>query len=410
MLATISGVTHKEILDKDFVDDFLEKEAKLFHSISKNRHALYDDKVMVEDTSLNYLNVLPECTASESLKNIILREYYHCDKIYPHLGDYLLFKFYNCDVVKGQEFLFNKSRKKKFIDSISKQQNKDIASWLFENTSLERSVNILSYPGSEIAIECLDEFLFDIQYDHSLIRNLPREAKRYKYVIINGYIESVGEIHHLLHEANITRVPYVIFCFGISNEVRETIMKNNAMGRLLVYPISLNANDENSLNVLNDFAAIHDGHVISSDLGESISQAVRKDLRIGNKITFSQKGLLIEPVADKEKIKTHRNFLKKRIEEAMLKPDVNIDPIKNRLKMFTGKRINIFIPENLLNDKKFSRELDYVLRFMSNINKMMRVFCLDRQLFYIPEDFINIANRKVKSLSQNMSNIQKIIL
>ena len=105
-----------------------------------------------------------------------------------------------------------------------------------------------------------------------------------------------------------------------------------------------------------------------------------------------------------------RYFLKKRIEEALLKPDVNIDPIKNRLKMFTGKRINIFVPKNSIVDKKFSRELDYILRFMKNIGSGMRVFTFDKQLFYIPDAYIKIANNKVESLCQHMNNIQKIIL
>lgn len=410
MQVTTSGETHKEILEKDFVKSFLKKERELFDSLSLKRRALYDTKEIIEDTSLNYLNIVPDSTGSEVLKNIIISEYYKCESIYPYMGDLFIHSFFSAKSKKGKKFIFEKKLQDDFLKTFSKKENVLLASWLFENSCLERSININSYPGKDISIECLDEFLFDVDYDTSFIRNIPNEAKNYKYVIINGFIESVGEIHHLLTEANQTKISYVIFCFGMNEEVKETILKNNKMGRLRVYPVSLNVNDENTLNILNDFAAIHGGHVVSSDMGESISQAVRKKLATGKKITFTNKGIVIKPCVSKDKIDLHRSFLKKRIDDAMIKADVNIDPLKKRLKMFTGKRINIYLPENFLSDKKLTRELDYFLRFMKNIKKSYRQIEIDSQKFYIPDDCIKIIDEKVESIKNNLNNIQKIIL
>ena len=410
MQVTTSGETHKEILEKDFVKSFLKKEGELFNSLSLKRRALYDTKEIIEDTSLNYLNIVPDSTGSEVLKNIIISEYYKCESIYPYMGDLFIHSFFSAKSKKGKKFIFEKKLQDDFLKTFSKKENVLLASWLFENSCLERSININSYPGKDMSIECLDEFLFDVDYDTSFIRNIPNEAKNYKYVIINGFIESVGEIHHLLTEANQTKISYVIFCFGMNEEVKETILKNNKMGRLRVYPVSLNVNDENTLNILNDFAAIHGGHVVSSDMGESISQAVRKKLATGKKITFTNKGIVIKPCVSKDKIDLHRSFLKKRIDDAMIKADVNIDPLKKRLKMFTGKRINIYLPENFLSDKKLTRELDYFLRFMKNIKKSYRQIEIDSQKFYIPDDCIKIIDEKVESIKNNLNNIQKIIL
>jgi len=410
MQATTFGETHKEILEKDFVQSFLKKEREVFNSLSLNRKALYDTKELIEDTSLNYLNIVPSCYGSEVLKNIIMSEYYKCESIYPYMGDLFIHSFFKSKVKKGKKFVFEKKMQQDFLSSLSRKENMLLAKWLFENACLERSININSYPGEDISIECLDEFLFDIDYDTSFTRDIPKEAKSYKYVIINGYIESVGEIHHLLTEANQTKIPYVIFCFGMNEEVKETILKNNKMGRLRVYPVSLNVNDENTLNILNDFAAIHGGHVVSSDMGESISQAVRKKLRTGKKITFTNKGIVIKPCVAKKKIELHRSFLKRRIDDAMIKTDVNVDPLKKRLKMFTGKRINVYLPDRILSDKKMTRELDYFLRFVKNIKKVYRQIVIDGQKFYIPDDCIKIIDEKVKSIENNFNNIQKIIL
>ena len=196
----------------------------------------------------------------------------------------------------------------------------------------------------------------------------------------------------------------------MSGEVKETIIKNNAMGRFRVYPVCLSVNDENSLNILNDIAAIHDSSVVTSDLGQTISQEVSKDLPYGNKISFFKNNITINPVASKYKIEAHRKFLKKRIEEAETKPDVRIDVLQNRLRMFTGNRINFYIPDKLLSDTNYSRKIDYFFRFIANLRLKMRIVSLDNQKFYIPEHYVNIVESKRKSLMNKFSDIHAAIV
>ena len=59
--------------------------------------------------------------------------------------------------------------------------------------------------------------------------------KDYKFIIIDGYIETVGEIHHLLDQAYKTKVPHVIFCFGMSNEVDHVIKYNNTHSKFEIF-------------------------------------------------------------------------------------------------------------------------------------------------------------------------------
>jgi hypothetical protein len=195
----------------------------------------------------------------------------------------------------------------------------------------------------------------------------------------------------------------------MSEEVKGTIIKNNKLGKVKVYPISINPNDEGSINILNDFAIIHDSNVVTSQMGQTISQEIRKELDKGKEIIINRNSIGIKPVIDLNKINIHRNFLKKRISEAMLKRDVKIDPIEKRLKMFSSKRLNIYIPEIMFKNTKINRELDYCFKFLSNLKHEMQVIFIDDQLFYIPVDYINIANDKMKSLKSNLSNIKVIL-
>jgi|TARA_R110000823_G_scaffold55436_3_gene135560 dihydrofolate reductase len=413
MLATTSGVIHKNdvVIGRKTTEFFLKDQKNIFNNLAKHKNVVYNKQTFVKDVSLNYLNILPKNKIEETLKNVLLKEYYDCEKLYPYLGDYFLHKMFDNVAIKtSTSFVFNKKYQDKFISTLNNFNSKLIAKWIFENTNINRSINIEKYIGDDLTVEFLEEFVFNIDYDFSFFNDGSKNTyKQYKYVIINGIIESIGEIHHLLHKANKTKETFVIFCFGMSEEVKMTIIKNNKMGRFRVFPVCLNVNDENSLNLLNDIAAIHGSSIISSDLGQTISQETRKELSVGVEISFFKNSIGITPCVDNKSIEKHRNFLKKRIDDARSRPDVRIDVLANRLKMFTGKRVNIYIPEKLLKNKMNSREIDYFFRFISNLNKNLNVVSLRNQKFYIPSVCINIAEAKKKSLITKFSEISAII-
>lgn len=415
MQATTSGEIHKKevYLGNKNLKNVFEKQKNIFLEFIEKSNVLYGNKVSITDPALNYLNMIPEDSIEECLNNIILKEYYECEKIYPYLGDYMLHKLFNASKVKTgkRRIMFSKKEQNVFIKYLRSPVAKNIAEWLFKNTNLNRSINIEKYHGNSLLVESLKEFNFNIDYEYIFYNKTPIEdVKNYRFVIINGVIETVGEIHHLFFKANKTKEPYVIFCFGMSEEVKQTILKNNTMGRFKVYPVCLSVNDENALNILNDIAAIHNTSVVSSDLGQTISQEVSKDLPFGKKISFAKKNISINPVASNKQIEVHRTFLRKRIEEAQTKPDVRSDILKNRLKMFTGSRINFYIPNNLMRNTNQIREIDYFFRFVSSLRLKMKIVSLSGQKFYIPEDYINIVETKKKSLLDKIYNIQAIIV
>ena len=251
MRATIFGATHNIIIDDQLTSNFLKEEKEKYSDLDSFKKVFYNKDTMVGDTSLNYLNMLCDSSVDESLKNIVLKEYYDCEKIYPYLGDYFLNMLFGVKLKHNTFNRFSKRNELEFIESMRSRHVKSIATWIFNNTNLKRNINIEMYMGKDIAIEMLDDFIFSCSYDFDFFTKLQESLKKYRFVIINGMIESVGEIHHLLHKANEKKEPYVIFCYGMSEEVKQTIIKNNNMGRLRVYPVVLDSNDESTLNILN---------------------------------------------------------------------------------------------------------------------------------------------------------------
>lgn len=411
MQATISGVTHKaEVYDKSIVQDFLKVEKERFYSLI-NKNALYSNKSISNRTSLNYLNTSDDTDLSNSLRSLLLKEYFECEKMYPYLGELFLFKFFNKppDSIKNLS-RFHKKDQNSFLQTIKDDGIRQIIDWVFTNASLERTINIQAHEGNDFCVEPEDNFAFNFSYDFDFFANLSNVTFRnYKFVIVDGYIESVGEIHHLLESASKNKKPYVIFCYGMSEEVKYNIMKNNSRGAIKVFPVSLDTNDENTLNILNDIAVIHDGDIVTSNMGQTISQEVRKDLKSGKKISFYKNKIYIEPVCNYKKIESHKKFLFKRLEDAENKVDVNLEPIKNRIKNFSMKRLNLYIPKDLERNISFQNELRYCMFLFKNISKSIKILRFDKNVYYIPNDYENIVKRKAKSLKYIYKEVDIVI-
>lgn len=411
MRQTTYGEIHKnEVYSGKIIKDFLEREKRLFTSFSK-KSCLYSEKIVISDESLNYLNVIPENEIEMTIKNIILKEYNDCENIYPYLGDYFLTRFFKATKKKNQikTFKFNKSYEKKFLKGLSNESVKNVISWLTNNSTLERNIVVEKTRNREISIEIQNSLTMKLDYDFEFyVNNKGIKVENYKFIIIDGYIESVGEIHHLLTKASESKFPYVVFCFGMANDVKKTIMVNNAKGKFQVLPVSFETN-ELTLNILNDIAVVHNSSIVSAHLGQTISQEVRKDLPTGKSIQFFEGKILIESLITENDLRDHRKYLRRRIENA--KSDTNTEPIISRLKNFSSKSITLYLPERDLRLRSFSREIDYALRFLSNLDKNIAIIKnRDNKDYFIPERFLKIAEEKINSINNILYNIDMLIL
>ena len=196
MQATTSGEIHKKevYLGNKNLKNVFEKQKNIFLEFIEKSNVLYGNKVSITDPALNYLNMIPEDSIEECLNNIILKEYYECEKIYPYLGDYMLHKLFNASKVKTgkRRIMFSKKEQNVFIKYLRSPVAKNIAEWLFKNTNLNRSINIEKYHGNSLLVESLKEFNFNIDYEYIFYNKTPIEdVKNYRFVIINGVLKQL---------------------------------------------------------------------------------------------------------------------------------------------------------------------------------------------------------------------------
>lgn len=413
MHQTTSGETLKtEIFDKKFVSKFIEDSIFLFEEEGLGKNCIYESLNQTDDRIINFLNVIEEneeSLPSGQLKQILKKEFDDCENAYPYLGDAFLYLFFKKNILKSKSIkIFNKKTKKIFLDSVPEKNSKNILNWIIENSSPDREIDIQQSYIEDIEIKLSDNTFFKVEFDCDFLGSSKEiELKNYRFAIIDGYLESIGEVHHLLHYAAKSKEPHVIFCFGMSDEVKRVIIENNSRGITQIVPISMSFN-ESSINILNDIALIHDSEIISSNKGQTISQEMRKTLSTGKYIIVNRQGFSIEPLVDSSKIKTHVKYLQKRINDAG--PDMNTEIIKTRIKNIKSKSLTLFINKELSKNSFFNRSLDYGLRMLKNSNQPYVEVDLENKKVMIPVPIYNFLNKKVNMTKDLIYSIEKAVL
>ena len=402
-----------KISDKKEISGFLEN-LKFDFSAGKYENCIYKNKTYVSDKYLNFLNTDDGVDINRQLKYMLRTTYDECERIYPYLGDIFLKNIIteNKKVNKVKNFRFTKKHKDDFLRTLKIETIKNIANWFFDNCSIERSVSVDYVKTDKVTLSLQNNVNFFIEYDCDFLINSHKYVmKNYNFIVIDGFIESVGEIHHALHKSANEKESFVIFCFGMSEEVKKTIITNNSKGITEIFPVVIKF-DENTVNVLNDLAVIHDCDVISALKGQTISQEIRNisTSKKGKNIQFFKNKIVIDPLCTKEKIISHKKYLKNKIDK-LKDTDVNTDVILNRIKNFSSKILKIYIPEELEKNISFSREINYLMFFLKNLGQVMKKINFDKEVsYYVPSVYLKILENKVNSLEKVYNNIEKAVL
>ena len=413
MHQTTCGETHKtEIFERKEVLKFLEEEKEFFANISSKNVCMYQNTKTIDSSCLNYLNTFSTTdlyTPKNQLKSILRKEFDNCDKVYPYLGEIFLNLFFDNTVLDSKKkYFFDKASHKIFLNTVPEINSKKIGTWIIDNSSTDRVVYVKESYVEEINLVVNNDMNFNINFDRSFLGGKKDLfVKDYRFAIIDGFIESIGEIHHMLHFAASSKEPHILFCFGMSEEVKRVIIENNKRKITQIIPISMTI-DEDTVNILNDIAVLHNSDIISCLKGQTISQEMRNELKIGKSITFTEKGFKIEPLCNKEQIRSHVNFLNKRIDEAL--PDTNTDLIKNRIQNLRSKSLEIFVPKILSKSIEFGRSMDYFLRMVNFSNSVFYKIKLDNREIMIPVSVYNHAHKKVNKTKEMIYNIEKILI
>jgi hypothetical protein len=187
-------------------------------------------------------------------------------------------------------------------------------------------------------------------------------------MVIDGFIESISEIHHLLEKISSENSSCIIFVRHLSDEVRSTLILNFKRGTLDLMPIEVGF-DEKTLNILNDISICCDTDIISSHKGDTISGACRKEIPSIDKIIVTGSSVKIINESNRCAIDSQIKFLKQKINNHE-EPDI-VGLLKDRVSSLSSEDVKVSIGHDLLSyDRhtvekfdKFFREIRGLIKY-----------------------------------------------
>ena len=273
---------------------------------------------------------------------------------------------------------------KKFKLNIQKK----IAKEIIEKSNIKSPFFLKKSQRRETILSFLSGYNFDIKSGSDFLGASGRwERNNVKVLVIDGMIETVGEIHHLLDRAGREREPIVIFVRSLSDEVRSTISLNLKRGTIDLMPIEVGF-DENTLNILNDISICCNSDIVSSYKGDLISSACKKEFQSVNKVIITAEGINILNDSDDEKIKSQLKFLDDK--RSLVKENDIKSIFDKRIKSLTSGNIEIKIGESLLRED--SQTIEKFDKFFREIKSLVT-----SGVVYL-EDFDN--DRVIKHLNE----------
>ena len=404
-----------KVFTRKEIDSFVSENLSDFQNIRSGENCLYSQhpETLIDDIISNYLNIRSDKKINKVLKSVILKEYEKLESIYPKLGNIFIEQFFKDDgllEVKDDYYVLHRDNVEEFTATLKNDYVVKILKKIIEHSSLEHVIEINQSHTSDIFFKKTNNLNFRIKYDASYLGSKNyHKVKNFRYILIDGRIDSIGEIYHLLYKAAEEKVPYVLFCFGCASEVKDVIIQNNTKGNTEIVPVCMDFN-ENTINVMRDLQVVLGGDVITAQKGQTISQEVRNDLPVGKCIEFDRTGFIIEPNVKEAEIKKHRMFLENKIKNAS--NETNTKLLIDRKRRMSSKSLEIYLPEALLKNSGFRVELDYCLRFFSFTNRrIVKVKSLVQgKTYFIPEEALMIVDKNVKSLKNMYGNLDKAII
>lgn len=178
-----------------------------------------------------------------------------------------------------------------------------------------------------------------------------------RVICIDGFIESVSELHHLLEEAAETKTELVLFVRGLADDVRHTLKVNYDRGTLKVIPVIVKF-DLEGINSLNDISIATGADLISSNRGDLISSIRLTSSTLVDEVIIDFNRIVIFNRKTSNAVATHVQDLRRRRTNVINDVGQLYD---QRIKSLSPNHVIIRLPD----DRDFvirSQAIDYTLR------------------------------------------------
>jgi hypothetical protein len=237
-----------------------------------------------------------------------------------------------------------------------------------------------------------DGFVFRLKIDDEFINDGKIEKIYPNILLIDGYVETVGEIHSILETASSDNEPYIIFARRFSPEVMSTISYNNKRKTIDVIPISLGYEYDN-INTLVDISACTNCEIVSTQTGDTISGSSLPKVKKIKKAIIGKNKIELFSDPDKDALDKHITYLyeKRNNSKAISDIDDLFKIIDSRLNSMLRNNITVYIGNNAVSaDPNIMQKIDIFFReFRSSIklgNIDNRTKKLLKEDFYFDKD------------------------
>lgn len=369
----------KKDIDKALIR-VLKKIRELSLSHNKTYVVLANDKLLLHTRLQALFNFKFESALEKMLFELILTHTLAAERLGPGGFDRcveMLFK--KIDLIKWGDTLpdIKKNIEGILVSGTTIPKLPDV-DWLIEThitsgtssfvkTMLRESLDLIGFGGKIIVEKTEQEPSIELTsgycFTHFSLWKLDVKLVHPKIVCIDGFVESVSELHHILTDAYDTQVNVVLVARGFADDVMQTLRVNYDRGTLKVVPVLVKFDFE-GLNTLNDISIVSGVDLISSNKGDLITSIDLKLAPNVEQVTIKSDRLIIKNRSTRQATSIQVRELRKR------RSQENNDDIG----ILFDKRIKSLSPGHvvirLTDDKDFvvnSQAIDYVLRAMKSL-------------------------------------------
>ena len=182
--------------------------------------------------------------------------------------------------------------------------------------------------------------------------------------VIDGYIEQVSEIHHLLEATVEAKEPAVLFVRGLSEEVLHTLRVNFDRGTLKMVPIVVKF-DLEGINSINDIAVATGCDLVSCNKGDLISAIKFENAPIVSSVVVYPGKVVVQHEKTSKAVASHISFLRKKRAQDTTVEDVGVLYDK-RIRALSPSHVVIKLPDAKDYVKK-SQTIDIALRTLRSM-------------------------------------------
>ncbi len=320
-------MNHVKILNSDMLEITLSNFISNISEINTSVNCVYqhNDDTLISNNKFNMLDKLKFNSKSlDLLQEIMMESLIKCESSCPGSGKIYLQLFTDILVESklntiNYDDLFNKivdlinestdfiksNDMKKYLTSIINDYK--LVNMIFESlnfTGITGKIHVDFTPYDKDTIELIEGFTFNIKSlnDFSNLSEIKRSLP--KVLIIDGIIEKISEIDHILRKANETNDTILICAIGFSEEVILTLRLNFLNKKLDVIPIAVGV-DQNTINMLKDIAIVCNTRYVSAMTGDVISTVKYDELNTVEDVVISGNSLRIKNSTNKNNISNH---------------------------------------------------------------------------------------------------------